>query len=86
MPFVFDNTEPLSRIKVYARLRPVQRPSPMIHVDDETGCVVVDVVKSSGGGPPRSSIEQTAFAVDGIVRVSCLVFFFLFLFLITPQP
>ena len=70
MPFEFANEEPLSRVKVYVRLRPVQKPSPMIHVDDETGTVIVDVLKSSGGGPPRSTIEQSAFTVDDIIRVS----------------
>ncbi|KAG0591981.1 hypothetical protein KC19_1G215900 [Ceratodon purpureus] len=70
MPFEFANEEPLSRVKVYVRLRPVQKPSPMIHVDDETGTVIVDVLKSSGGGPPRSTIEQSAFTVDDIIRTT----------------
>jgi hypothetical protein len=70
MPSPFANEEPLSRVKVYVRLRPVQKPSPMVHIGDEASTVVVDVVKSNGRGPPHSTIEQSSFAVDDIVRVS----------------
>lgn len=62
--------EPLSRIVVHLRMRPSAKPSPLIHIDYETATVLIDVEKKSGGGPPRTVVEQVPYTLDSIVEVS----------------
>ncbi|KAG0619382.1 hypothetical protein M758_4G135700 [Ceratodon purpureus] len=66
MPY-HDDT-PQCRIRVHLRLRPSAKPSTAIHIQDETATVLIDVQKSSGGGPPKSYMDQIVFNVDSIVQ------------------
>lgn len=50
-------------------MRPSAKPSTAIHIQDERATVLIDVQKSSGGGPPKSYMDQIVFNVDSIVQV-----------------
>lgn len=68
VPLVIE--EPVSRIQVHLRLRPSAKPSPMIHIDYDNAMVLVDVEKKSGGGPPKTVVEQVPYTFDSIQEVN----------------
>ena len=65
----YRDETPQCRIRVHLRLRPSVKPSTAIHIQDEPATVLIDVQKTTGGGPPKSYMDQIVFNVDSIVQV-----------------